>query len=511
MYPDRFPSLLLPAGHRLIRGTLGVLLVVAITGLAGVAEAGPWLDPGDTGLRHDVELLADAGVIRAPVTVWPLSWGDLAADLAPAATADLGPAEAAALVRLNRRSRAARESTRVGGWVEGGSEGWQLRGFEDTPREQAGAGASLEWTGERFATRLVARGVADPEDDRAARADGSYAAMALGNWMLGAGLSDRWWGPGWQGSMILSNNARPVPAFFIDRNSTAPFQSPWLRWIGSFDLTGFWGFLEDDRAVPDARFFGLRLTLKPTRFLELGLSRTAMWCGRGRPCDFDAFEDLLLGRDNAGDNVDPEDEPGNQLAGYDLRLSAAAWGWPVAIYGQMIGEDEQHHRPSLFLTQMGVQTWGGLGGGGSWRAYLEVADTLCGGNIRGDGTANCAYNHPIYATGMRYRGRVLGHSADNDAEVWTLGAILADGDGHSWVLAGTWGDLNRKGDPDPANSVTPVSREYRALSLVHRRALSLGPVPGQLQALAGVESFEDPATGHQDEDWRFQLRWEAGF
>ena len=25
-------------------------------------------------------------------------------------------------------------------------------------------------------------------------------------------VTDRWWGPGWDGSLILSNNARPIPA-----------------------------------------------------------------------------------------------------------------------------------------------------------------------------------------------------------------------------------------------------------------------------------------------------------
>ncbi len=38
------------------------------------ASADPWIEPGDVRLRHDIELLADAGIIRAPVTTWPVSW-----------------------------------------------------------------------------------------------------------------------------------------------------------------------------------------------------------------------------------------------------------------------------------------------------------------------------------------------------------------------------------------------------------------------------------------------------
>ena len=48
--------------------------------LMATAHADPWLAPGDEGLRCDIELLADAGILRGPVTTWPISWPDLARD-----------------------------------------------------------------------------------------------------------------------------------------------------------------------------------------------------------------------------------------------------------------------------------------------------------------------------------------------------------------------------------------------------------------------------------------------
>ncbi len=42
--------------------------------------------------------------------------------------------------------------------------------------------------------------------------DGSYLGVNVGNFMLSAGYIERWWGPGWDGSLILSTNARPIPA-----------------------------------------------------------------------------------------------------------------------------------------------------------------------------------------------------------------------------------------------------------------------------------------------------------
>ena len=31
-------------------------------------------------LRSDIQLLADAGILRGPVTTWPMSWPDIARD-----------------------------------------------------------------------------------------------------------------------------------------------------------------------------------------------------------------------------------------------------------------------------------------------------------------------------------------------------------------------------------------------------------------------------------------------
>ncbi len=488
------------------RGRSIAILLLALSG-TGAAHAGPWLDAGDGGLRHDVQLLADGGAISAPVGTWPLSWADALAFNEKRLAAD--PALAAAAARLRRRARDAGVSEVATGWqpryvARAGSEGRTVRDFHDLGREKIELGAGIEWTGPRSAVRLMATVVTDPDDDRELRADGSHAAWALGNWSVGLAASDRWWGPGWAGSTILSNNARPVPAVFVDRIAARPFENRWLRWIGAWDAVGFMGQLESDRAVRDARLFGLRLTTRPARFLELGVSRLAMWCGKGRPCDLDTFGDLLLGRDNAGDNVAPEDEPGNQLAGYDIRLSAGQWGIPVALYTQRTGEDEQDLRPALFITQVGMETWGTLERFGSWRAYIEVVDTLCGGNITGEGTPDCAYDHPIYQTGMRHRGRPLAHSLDNDAEVWTLGILLNDRRDASWQLRVSAGDLNREGTAP--NTVAAGDTTYKSVQLDYRRPLPVG----RLDASAGVERFSPRTGGASDDDWRLSLGWSHG-
>ncbi|MGI9290211.1 MAG: hypothetical protein ACR2QG_02920, partial [Gammaproteobacteria bacterium] len=57
---------------------LGFSLVVAlvIATFPKISSAGPWVEVGDSSLRSDIQILADAGVIKGAITTWPLAWGD---------------------------------------------------------------------------------------------------------------------------------------------------------------------------------------------------------------------------------------------------------------------------------------------------------------------------------------------------------------------------------------------------------------------------------------------------
>ena len=267
------------------------------------------------------------------------------------------------------------------------------------------------WTGERFAWKLSAGVVANPDDGQEFRPDGSYVAMNLGNWNLSAGYLDRWWGPGWEGSLILSSNARPVLSVGIDRNEAQPFTWPVLRWLGPWRFNTFMGQLEEDRDYPEALLFGMRFESRPLPSLQIAASRSAQWCGEGRPCDLSTFGDLLLGNDN---DQALEDQPGNQLAGFDVRWSWPGGRVPLALYAQAIGEDEAGFMPSKYLGLFGVETWGELG-----QPFLAGTCRVRRHRLRFSQSPpefGCAYTNVIYTSGYRYRGRALGHTIDADGE-----------------------------------------------------------------------------------------------
>src|SRR5690349_11245022 len=83
---------------------LCLLLLVAA---GGDAAAQPWISPGDPGLRSDIQRLADAGILRGPVTTWPLSWPDVARDALAADDRRLDDATRFSLYRVQRAARTA--------------------------------------------------------------------------------------------------------------------------------------------------------------------------------------------------------------------------------------------------------------------------------------------------------------------------------------------------------------------------------------------------------------------
>ena len=484
-------------------------LLVALFIMVTPVLAGPLIAPGDLALRHDIQRLADYGIIQGPVSTWPLAWGPIAADIQNFDRVVELPRDIVdAIARIQAR---ARWETRTGevhynAKASFAEEPTRIRSFQNTPRESAELSAGLSYTGDRFAVSINGQAVDSPADGEDFRADGSMIGLMLGNYSFTVNTLDRWWGPGWDGSLILSNNGRPMPAFSIDRSFTDAFESKWLSWLGPWDLSVHFGQMESDRHVPNTRFFGMRFNFRPIPSLEIGLSRSAQWCGDERPCDFDTFVDLLLGRDNRGDDgTSIENEPGNQLAGVDFRWSNRWFGRSNAIYGQAIGEDEAGGFPSRYLAQLGVESSGMIGDRWSYRWYSELAGTSC--DAVKEEIFNCAYNHGIYQTGYRYRRRAVGHGADNDSRIVSAGLILVNDQETQWHALFRYGALNRGGAPDARNSLTPTRQDIASVDLTHSRIFTYG----QIEVGLGYERTDDEVSGQASNDGRAFLQWRSSY
>jgi hypothetical protein len=467
---------------------------LAAAAFAMTASAGePWLAQGNVQVRHDLELLVDEGVINLPISAWPIPVSDLAAALSrvgkqpvesstaagrAVAPVSLSPAQAAAVQRLRRYAREGQPQ--IGSELRITNRPVDLRTFADDPREQAEVSAWVSgFMGDRWGGRLQVRGVSDPDDDQPLRLDGSYLAGKFGNWIVTAGAMDRWWGSGWDGSLILSNNARPIPSISLDRAVSDPFETRWLSWLGPWRMTTFMGYMDGDRQDYDhPLLFGLRLSARPLKGLEISLERTAQWCGQGRSCNWDDFWNLWWGNDNAGENVDPEDEPGNQLAGWDIRWASPFGGWPYAVYFQHTGEtiDNKIPRPYRSLELAGLEFWGESDDAASWRVSLEWSLTRCGGTEDGDKLWDCAYNNNVFnVEGYRYLGRPIGHSMDGDGEMYSVRYIKVEEDGATWGALARFTGVNQGGEvPDTRHSVAPGPEDWISVDVSYRRPAPWG-------------------------------------
>jgi hypothetical protein len=380
--------------------------------LVPTAVAAPFAEPGNPVLREQLVRLADRGCMAAPVTTWPVIWASLDVRDAPECT------RAGRAIRDKRRAAL---DPGLGAELRlGAANQPALIRDRSTPlREKAEVQAGLTGQGEHWAARLSATWADEPVDERPWRADGSYVLGQVGNWALAAGALDRWWGPGRSSDMIWSNNARPVPGLWLNRNRATAPTTDWLSWMGPWSVTLFAGQLENDRAVPRAKFLAGRLVFRPAKTLEIGLSRAVQWGGEGRPDDWTSFRQMLLGHDNVG-SAGVDEDPGNQRAGLDFRWGKAfGRGYSLGVYGQLIGEDEAGYLPSKH-TWLGGVDWRFPHFGGRGLLYLEATDTTAGA-FSGDEHYNTAFEHGTYQTGWRYRGRPLASTWGGDARVATLG------------------------------------------------------------------------------------------
>lgn len=492
----------------------------ALLGSAAPVFADPWLSPGDLALRHDIQLLADEGVIRSPTTTWPMSWPDIARDvLAAADRPTLDPLIDGALQRVRRAARDAAVSGSGGPGlrIAAAGEPTELRTFSDTPRDEGEVGAAMSWLGERMAARLEVTAVANPADGREVRLDGSYLGVNVGNFMISAGAMQRWWGPGWEGSLILGTNARPIPSLTIERNYSDAFKTPWLRWIGPWRASIAVGQAEGASTardgglavLPDVKFLAARVDFRPRPWLELALTRSAQFCGKGRECDLGTVWDLLIGRDNRDANLSPAQEPGNQMAGYDVRVRSPWQRLPVAAYAQFIGEDEANGLPSKFMGLVGGELWG-ANRLGSWRLRAEFADSACTFTRRMP-QFNCGYRNDLFPQGYTHRGRVIGHAMDNDGRMYSAAALLVRPSGESYSLLVRKVELNRGGpSPDATHALAPAPGEVRNLELEYNRPLAVRGI-GDGQLRIGVGYDDRSGVLREDANVRGFIEWRQGF
>lgn len=469
------------------------------------SAAAPWMEPGDSRARFAVQKLADRGHMDRTLSTWPLMWGTVHSGLQPDITSDQFSVSSAAAYLRFENGQQAEQGFRGEYSLFGSSEIPAVRGFDQNSMANAGAAINLQWQGDTWALGLKPTYALGTDDDQALRLDGSYLAATAGNWVFGVGAIDRWWGPGWQSSLILSNNARPMPAFWVNRNNTSAFETPWLSWIGPWQFTALAGQYENNRAVPHAKLIAMRFTFRPIEGLDIGLSRAIMFGGEGRPEGASTIWNALIGRDNGQLE---ENDPGNQLGSIDVRYGFAVGGQSMGLYGQTMGEDEAGAFPARKSWLLGAD-WTTQWFEADQQWFLEYTNTLAD-DLFGDPIPDITYDHSRYQTGYRYYGRNMAASFDGDAEAATLGSYYFLTDGSNFTAKVTYARLNKDGrarvvtpDPDVFYTVPARNQNVTILDLGYGTEVFKGWVTLSLQA---TDKTVDFVSGQKDQ-WALGADW----
>lgn len=199
-------------------------------------------------------------------------------------------------------------------------------------------------------------------------------------------------------------------------------------------------------------------------------------------------------------------EPGNQLAGVHGRWASPRPKAPFALYFQLTGEDEAGDLPSKLIGLLGVETWGTWKERWSYRVHMEATDTAC--SFTDDPPEfNCAYNHGIYQTGYRYRGRAIGHGVEQDAQAVSVGLmVVEDARKTWWQIRALLARLNRGGAPDASNTLTSVPQDLTSVEISHQRDTSLG----RFLVGLGLDHTDTTAPGSENGARGF-VRWQRRF
>ena len=401
-------------------------IALSVLLLALPAAAAPWVDTTDNYLRQSRQTLAHAGVITGPVNTYPLMWSNIATDLAhaqeqPTAELRFALAHVRSVLRNNKYGRTS------GLKLKGSSDPSLFQSYGETYFEQAALSVFKEVEGDNWAARTQVnyRMREDGSTEQQSTLDGSYLALIAGNWVLAIDQQAQWWGPGQQTSLLLSNNARPIPSIRLSRHSWQASELPLLNWLGPWSFTSFIGQGEHSSTPRQIKHFGARFSARPLPQLEFGLSRISQWGGDSLDNSLGAFTDMLLLNNDTAANSD-------NMAALDLTWHLSLWQQPLSLYAEL-ADDNGGNQLSKPLQLYGVRTFFAEQSA-IHTLSLEWSDTYI--NCE-DATysGNCAYEGDIYPQGYRRYNRVIGSGYGADARVLSAGYRYQTFDGYSWAAS----------------------------------------------------------------------------
>lgn len=238
-----------------------------------------------------------------------------------------------------------------------------------------------------------------------------YVKFTLSNFEIQAGRDSLWWGPGYHGALLMSNNAKPFDMIKVSNPEAVLL--PWIfKYLGPIKFNLIFSQLNDERTAPALSkpyLYGLRLDLKPHPLFEIGISQLCLFSGEGRRnLSFNDIVKILY----SNENRDNSELDSNQEVAIDVaftipnvqRLLPLASS--IKIYGE-VGAEDTGLPPDRRAYLVGAAF-------SDFLLFVNMKFRVEYANLSPSSVPNAWYSHSSYP--MQYEGRVFGHHAGGDSD-----------------------------------------------------------------------------------------------
>jgi hypothetical protein len=182
----------------------------------------------------------------------------------------------------------------------------------------------------------------------------AYAGLQFANWLFSFGPQTMWSGPTEGGPMLLSTNSQAIPMFRIARTTplTVPLMSKIFgpAWIEFFigQLAGQTFFRTPTGIIGSYQqplqnqpyIHGERISWKPTRNFEFGVTRTVIFGGGDIPMTLGYYLRSLADRGEHNAVKGTANDPGKQASGLDWSYRLPLLRRWVTFYGDAFAWDQ---------------------------------------------------------------------------------------------------------------------------------------------------------------------------
>lgn len=244
----------------------------------------------------------------------------------------------------------------------------------------------------------------------------TYVGINFRNWQFTFGKQSLSWGPGLGGGLLWSDNAEPMYMLRVTR--VVPFELPSIfHFLGPMRIDQFIGQPDGRTFIPHPYIYGQKISLRPSRYFEIGFARTVTLGGRGG----DAFTAKNFFRSFFGleGSLPGPGVPGDSRSAVDWNFLIPGLRNYFVLYADMFSDDDElpwvspprsTFRPGLYLTHVpGLRKL-------DFRA--EAASSESPGFPHNHGNLN--YFNAVYRDGYTSDGFLLGNTVGRMGRVIQL-------------------------------------------------------------------------------------------